>query len=361
MWKYMSRRIRDTFEKSVNQFDKRNAVGLTNSKNFSDEDTNRASPPCRWYAPHKCWKAYHDDKNTNSNRWNFEQLYCSWIGAITWSSALVVGWYVSQVIHLKHKYCLKENENSKKCKTFHSLTSALYPYVTSVNKNAIYSNSVSKIEKAINAFIPTVHLVTNEQEGSSESPNSKSSTNTDNTNDLNNVLNSIENRLGLAAIENGQHKEGLNLLRSAANRNHAPALYNLGLCYEMGLGVPVDEKMAMELYRSAAALEHPGALYNLGIYYGQGRGGLAPDDETAIRLLRLAASQGQRDAIHALKSLSIDEDTPNPPLNDLDSWKYQSLDMVTPCTQNHTVVPIHSSLFVGNVNSLQQKCEATVY
>lgn len=31
--------------------------------------------------------------------------------------------------------------------------------------------------------------------------------------------------------------------RSAANRDHAPALYNLGLCYEMGLGVSVNEKM----------------------------------------------------------------------------------------------------------------------
>lgn len=34
-----------------------------------------------------------------------------------------------------------------------------------------------------------------------------------------------------------------NYYRSAANRKHAPALYNLGLCYEMGLGVKPDEKM----------------------------------------------------------------------------------------------------------------------
>lgn len=33
------------------------------------------------------------------------------------------------------------------------------------------------------------------------------------------------------------------IFRSAANRNYAPALYNLGLCYEMGLGVIIDEKM----------------------------------------------------------------------------------------------------------------------
>lgn len=35
--------------------------------------------------------------------------------------------------------------------------------------------------------------------------------------------------------------------RSAANRQHPPALYNLGLCYEMGLGVKVDEKVVSSM------------------------------------------------------------------------------------------------------------------
>lgn len=40
--------------------------------------------------------------------------------------------------------------------------------------------------------------------------------------------------------------------RSAANRKHAPALYNLGLCYEIGIGVSVDEKAvstSFDLYK----------------------------------------------------------------------------------------------------------------
>lgn len=98
----------------------------------------------------------------------------------------------------------------------------------------------------------------------------------------------------------------------------------------------------MELYRSAAALQHPGALYNLGIYYGQGRGGLSRDRATAIRLFRLAAVQGQQDAITALKSL---EEPPTPPENDLDAWTKQFSD---PKLSN--IIPTHSALFVENVN-----------
>lgn len=45
--------------------------------------------------------------------------------------------------------------------------------------------------------------------------------------------------------------------RSAANRHHAPALYNLGLCYESGLGVTVDEKMVrtFNLFASVSKMD----------------------------------------------------------------------------------------------------------
>lgn len=36
------------------------------------------------------------------------------------------------------------------------------------------------------------------------------------------------------------------VFRSAAERNHAPAIYNLGLCYEKGLGVTANEKTVIK-------------------------------------------------------------------------------------------------------------------
>ncbi|XP_049886168.1 uncharacterized protein LOC126380649 [Pectinophora gossypiella] len=353
MWKYVSRRIRDTFERSVNHFDKRSSAGVVNtSGSVPDEKSKRSAPPCRWFCSRKCWGSFQGDNDTNSKRWNFEQLNRSWIGAITWSGALVVGWYTSQLIHLKLKYLSKQQKKDHLCNN--TLLSLLHPYINCVNKSPVYLNSASQIEKVVQTFTPKVHFISNEQsEASKESSNSSGNTAPPEDN-LGDVLNSIENKLGLAAIENGQHKDGLNLLRSAANRNHAPALYNLGLCYEMGLGVSINEKTAMELYRSAAALEHPGALYNLGVYYGQGRGGLTRDTDMATRLLRLAAVQGQKDAIEALKSLDIDMS--EPPKQGEYNWAYHR------CTpEENSIVPMHTTLFVENVNYLRFPNQATVY
>lgn len=104
----------------------------------------------------------------------------------------------------------------------------------------------------------------------------------------------------------------------------------------------------MELYKSAAALDHPEALYNLGIFYGQGRGGLKPDQETAVRLLRLAAVQGQKDAIDALKYLNVSISEPRH--NDVNNWTYQQH---TQFSSSQNIVPTQSKLFIDNINFLQ--------
>lgn len=107
----------------------------------------------------------------------------------------------------------------------------------------------------------------------------------------------------------------------------------------------------MELYKSAAALQHPGALYNLGIYYGQGRGGLTRDLETATRLLRLAAVQGQKDAIDALQALEVEVESSRvdiePPRVEIDdTW----LNHHNPLLMTDSIVPpTPTSLFVENV------------
>lgn len=57
-----------------------------------------------------------------------------------------------------------------------------------------------------------------------------------------NVVRSIENKLGIVAIEEGNAREGVVMIQSAARKNYTPALYNLALCYEKGMGVKRDEK-----------------------------------------------------------------------------------------------------------------------
>lgn len=355
MWKYVTRRIRDTFERSAGHFDRRSTTVVNNTPgpgSFNEEKNKQ--PCCIWFS-RNCGNSNQNDSGPNGKKWSFEHLNKSWIDAITWSGGLILGWYTTQLIHLKLKHHLKANQKNRL--NVYDLFSSIHPYITCPKKNQFYLTSAPKITTVVSEFSPIVHLVSNDhnESGGQKSTHSGSNTSQDNSgDDLGEVLNSIENKLGLAAIENGQYQAGLNLLRSAANRNHAPAMYNLGLCYENGLGVSTNDKIAMEFYKSAAALKHPGALYNLGVFYGQGRGGLKCDHDTATRLLRLAAVQGQQDAIDALKDL----DTPvaEPPNSDLNTWNYQH----SPFFQNDNIVPPQTRLFVENLNYFQaQKCQAT--
>lgn len=91
MWKYVSRRIRDTFERSANYFDIRSTTGVANTPNTSvnsNEDGKSYAPNC-WYCPRTCWNSFQDN-NTNNKRWNFEHLNCTWLGAITWVCSLSI-------------------------------------------------------------------------------------------------------------------------------------------------------------------------------------------------------------------------------------------------------------------------------
>lgn len=51
------------------------------------------------------------------------------------------------------------------------------------------------------------------------------------------------------------------------------AMYLLGICYEKGLGVGVDDAKAADLYARASHGRHPEAQHNLGVYFEWGFGG----------------------------------------------------------------------------------------
>ena len=56
-------------------------------------------------------------------------------------------------------------------------------------------------------------------------------------------------------------------MRQASDRNYPPAQCSLGLCYELGTGVPEDKKKAVELYTEAAEAGDETAQCNLGFCY----------------------------------------------------------------------------------------------
>jgi len=57
-----------------------------------------------------------------------------------------------------------------------------------------------------------------------------------------------------------------------AERGDPVAMFELGLCYEKGLGVLQDHAQAAQWYRKAADAGYAGAMCNLGACYENGQG-----------------------------------------------------------------------------------------
>ena len=79
-------------------------------------------------------------------------------------------------------------------------------------------------------------------------------------------------------------------LQTLANHGDAEAQYNLGYCYECGLGVEIDYEKAVFWYKKAAELGNPIAQTNLGGCYEHGRG-VPQDFEKAFASLGPNASR----------------------------------------------------------------------
>ncbi|NTV99553.1 MAG: sel1 repeat family protein [Chlorobiaceae bacterium] len=76
-----------------------------------------------------------------------------------------------------------------------------------------------------------------------------------------------------------------------AENGNAPAQNKLGVFYEIGLGVPQDDKEAVKWYRSAAEQGYAEAQFNLGEKYEDGRG-VAQDKTIAKAWYKKACDNG---------------------------------------------------------------------
>ncbi|MCQ2380638.1 MAG: hypothetical protein MJ025_06945 [Victivallaceae bacterium] len=129
--------------------------------------------------------------------------------------------------------------------------------------------------------------------------------------------------------------EAVRLFRLAARGNHREAQYNLGYCYENGLGVRPDDKMALFWYMQsadngdadaqykvakynqgifnnakdaasyfakAAGQGHAESQYELGVCYRDGKG-VEKDVNESRKWFSLAAKQKNQDAVTALEKM----------------------------------------------------------
>lgn len=119
--------------------------------------------------------------------------------------------------------------------------------------------------------------------------------------DLFETLGHIEFKLGLQNVASEKLGYAVENFKSATVHRHPEATFNLGVCYELGLGVDKSMNRAMECYRMAASLGHKKALFNLGVFYAHGYGGLEKNKKAAKACFKAAGELGLSQAQKVLK------------------------------------------------------------
>lgn len=115
------------------------------------------------------------------------------------------------------------------------------------------------------------------------------------------TIGEIEYQFAVQDLRADNYKSAVNHLKLATTHHHPAGTFNLGLCYERGLGVEKDLKMAMQCYSLASAMGHPKAMYNLGVYYVRGWAGLRKSRKAARECFDAAARLGQKEAQVAME------------------------------------------------------------
>ena len=105
--------------------------------------------------------------------------------------------------------------------------------------------------------------------------------------------NSVEEQFerGRTYYNSGKYSMAFQELENAAQKGYAPAQYYLGVMYEYGKGMKINNFMAKYWYEKAAYQNHAMAQQNLGIMYEEGRG-VANNKAEALKWYRKAAEQG---------------------------------------------------------------------
>jgi TPR repeat protein len=82
------------------------------------------------------------------------------------------------------------------------------------------------------------------------------------------------------AVGKTENKEAFLLFVHAAKHGHVESAYRTSHCYEEGLGTGRDARKSVEYLKIAAAKNHAAAMYKLGVYSFYGRMGLPSNTDT---------------------------------------------------------------------------------
>jgi TPR repeat protein len=95
---------------------------------------------------------------------------------------------------------------------------------------------------------------------------------------------------------NESYREERLAYEDAQQRGYVAAVYNLGVMYDLGLGIDADQERANDLFKRAAQQGFPLAMYTLALRYRSGTKGIPRDDTQAYEWFAKASESGLTEA-----------------------------------------------------------------
>ncbi|KAM0725647.1 Chitin synthase regulator SKT5 [Formica fusca] len=306
MWKVVVRGIRETLERRVCRTNIYSQSSQDNAKNevkTSLTCQQKFLPPIFITCDKSfCGSAKSAGAKDKKYEWNTKH---SWPEAVGWSSVLAAGWVVCQTLCFRKRIFDRDNNETLKSKLYdYSGVSFILRQILNLKPKNILpvtncigdSNKKSKLQiqdsdsqwSGAKPFGP-ITIEEAFKEAADEFSNTHKT-----------VLGEFELRYGIKALEEKRYKDAMMHFSAGANLSSPGSMFNLGLCYELGIGTLADQKKAVKYYNDAAAHDHADALYNLGVFHAQGRGGLPVDIDIARTYFVRAAKLGQIQAQYAL-------------------------------------------------------------
>ncbi|XP_032686866.1 uncharacterized protein LOC116851513 [Odontomachus brunneus] len=307
MWKIITRGIRETFERRACRTNVYSQPSQDNAKN--EVKTNVTcqqsclAPIYLGWNKGFCGSAKSADAKDKERDYKWDTRH-SWPEAIGWSSILAVGWVVCQSLCLQ-KRVFDSDKNDRKRKL----------YYTGVN-NLLTQIKTLQFKSSVANILPVTKCVNNSNNSNLQNSHSQWHTErpfgpltmeealkeaTDEFKNIHKiVLGEYEFRYGIKALEEKRYKDAWTHFSRGAKLSSPGSMFNLALCYELGIGTLADLEKAAKYYNDAADYDHAEALYNLGVYHAQGKGGLPVDIDTARTCFTRAAKLGQVQAQRAL-------------------------------------------------------------
>jgi TPR repeat protein len=83
--------------------------------------------------------------------------------------------------------------------------------------------------------------------------------------------------------------------QKAADAGMAEGIYNVGVCWEVGMGSEADPKRAVDFFRKAAGMDLPQALFKMSFVLDAGSG-VERDEKASVDYMAKAAAAGHPDA-----------------------------------------------------------------